>query len=194
MDIFRDARVFLEGTPVMGTKDFHYCPGVLGGDTCDGYKRVFINARVFLEGTPVMGTKDFHYCPGVLGGDTCDGYKRVFINARVFLEGTPTMVFENFSGEFLKTIPIARSTRSAEPRAPRAIPIVSSRHHHRDINTTISSAPPWGMRLVVKPPEQGAFVVGQPPPERGAFVVGLGQQLGCVWFVSKAPQGAFGGT
>ncbi|GJW93958.1 hypothetical protein Tco_0173630, partial [Tanacetum coccineum] len=50
MDIFRDARVFLEGTPVMGTKDFHYCPGVLGGDTCDGYKRVFINARVFLEG------------------------------------------------------------------------------------------------------------------------------------------------
>ncbi|GKA31283.1 ankyrin repeat domain-containing protein 2B-like protein [Tanacetum coccineum] len=54
MDIFRDARVFLEGTPVMGTKDFHYCPGVLGGDTCDGYKRVFINARVFLEGTPTM--------------------------------------------------------------------------------------------------------------------------------------------
>ncbi|GJX40876.1 hypothetical protein Tco_0255866 [Tanacetum coccineum] len=24
--------VFLEGTPVMGTYGFHYCPGVLGGD------------------------------------------------------------------------------------------------------------------------------------------------------------------
>ncbi|GJV43908.1 reverse transcriptase domain-containing protein [Tanacetum coccineum] len=50
----------------------HYCPGVLGGDTCEGY--IFITARVFLEGTPAMGTYGFHYCPGVLGGDTCDGY------------------------------------------------------------------------------------------------------------------------
>ncbi|GJT73443.1 hypothetical protein Tco_1032729 [Tanacetum coccineum] len=50
----------------------HYCPGVLGGDTCEGY--IFITARVFLEGTPVMGTYGFHYCPGVLGGDTYDGY------------------------------------------------------------------------------------------------------------------------
>ncbi|GJT24329.1 hypothetical protein Tco_0894266 [Tanacetum coccineum] len=49
----------------------HYCPGVLGGDTCEGY--IFITARVFLEGTPVMGTYGFHYCPGVLGGDTYDG-------------------------------------------------------------------------------------------------------------------------
>ncbi|GKC51213.1 putative reverse transcriptase domain-containing protein [Tanacetum coccineum] len=30
------ARVFLEGTPVMGTYGFHYCQGVLGGDTYDG--------------------------------------------------------------------------------------------------------------------------------------------------------------
>ncbi|GJT10793.1 hypothetical protein Tco_0857835 [Tanacetum coccineum] len=50
----------------------HYCPGVLGGDTCEGY--IFITARVFLEGTPAMGTYGFHYCPGVLGGDTYDGY------------------------------------------------------------------------------------------------------------------------
>ncbi|GJR14220.1 hypothetical protein Tco_0796872, partial [Tanacetum coccineum] len=34
--IFITARVFLEGTPVMGTYGFHYCPGVLGGDTYDG--------------------------------------------------------------------------------------------------------------------------------------------------------------
>ncbi|GKB55925.1 hypothetical protein Tco_0912111 [Tanacetum coccineum] len=34
--IFFTARVFLEGTPVMGTYGFHYCPGVLGGDTYDG--------------------------------------------------------------------------------------------------------------------------------------------------------------
>ncbi|GKA80331.1 hypothetical protein Tco_0786927 [Tanacetum coccineum] len=50
----------------------HFCPGVLGGDTCEGY--IFITARVFLEGTPAMGTYGFHYCPGVLGGDTYDGY------------------------------------------------------------------------------------------------------------------------
>ncbi|GJY37054.1 retrovirus-related pol polyprotein from transposon TNT 1-94 [Tanacetum coccineum] len=49
----------------------HYCPGVLEGDTCDGY--IFITARVFLEGTPAMGTYGFHYCLGVLGGDTYDG-------------------------------------------------------------------------------------------------------------------------
>ncbi|GKD59137.1 hypothetical protein Tco_1296646 [Tanacetum coccineum] len=49
----------------------HYCPGVLGGDTCEGY--IFITARVLLEGTPVMGTYGLHYCPGVLGGDTYDG-------------------------------------------------------------------------------------------------------------------------
>ncbi|GJY25514.1 reverse transcriptase domain-containing protein [Tanacetum coccineum] len=49
----------------------HYCPGVVGGDTCEGY--IFITARVFLEGTPTMGTYGFHYCPGVLGGDTYDG-------------------------------------------------------------------------------------------------------------------------
>ncbi|GJY65680.1 putative RNA-directed DNA polymerase [Tanacetum coccineum] len=49
----------------------HYCPGVLGGDTCEGY--IFITARVFLEGTPAMCTYGFHYCPGVLGGDTYDG-------------------------------------------------------------------------------------------------------------------------
>ncbi|GKD44060.1 reverse transcriptase domain-containing protein [Tanacetum coccineum] len=61
--------VFLEGTPARGT--YSLLPGVLGGDTCEGY--IFISARVFLEGTPVMGTYGFHYCPGVLGGDTYDG-------------------------------------------------------------------------------------------------------------------------
>ncbi|GKA65112.1 hypothetical protein Tco_0764819, partial [Tanacetum coccineum] len=50
----------------------HYCPGVLGGDTWEGY--IFITVWVFLEETPVMGTYGFHYCPGVLGGDTYDGY------------------------------------------------------------------------------------------------------------------------
>ncbi|GJR51454.1 ribonuclease H-like domain-containing protein [Tanacetum coccineum] len=49
----------------------HYCPDVLGGDTCKGF--IFITARVFLDRTPVMGTYGFHYCPGVLGGDTYDG-------------------------------------------------------------------------------------------------------------------------
>ncbi|GJR22582.1 hypothetical protein Tco_0971109 [Tanacetum coccineum] len=80
----------------------HYCPGVLGRDTCEGY--TVIIARVFLEGTPVRGTQSLlpgcswrghlrgvhiHYCPSVLGGDTCEGY--IFITARVFLEGTPVM-------------------------------------------------------------------------------------------------------
>ncbi|GJX64897.1 hypothetical protein Tco_0299240, partial [Tanacetum coccineum] len=51
------------------------CPGVLGGDTCEGY--IFITARVFLEGTPVMGTYGFHYCPGVLREDTYDGCKQI---------------------------------------------------------------------------------------------------------------------
>ncbi|GJU85656.1 retrovirus-related pol polyprotein from transposon TNT 1-94 [Tanacetum coccineum] len=50
----------------------HFCLGVLGGDTCEGY--IFITFRVFLEGTPAMGTYGFHYCPDVLGGDTYDGY------------------------------------------------------------------------------------------------------------------------
>ncbi|GJW75492.1 hypothetical protein Tco_0134862 [Tanacetum coccineum] len=90
--LFITAWVFLEGTPAMGTYSFHYCPGVLGGDTCDGYiffsllpeyswrghlrwvHILFINAWVFLEETPAMGTYYFHYCPGVLGGDTYDGY------------------------------------------------------------------------------------------------------------------------
>ncbi|GJY90716.1 hypothetical protein Tco_0505912 [Tanacetum coccineum] len=36
------------------TTTIENCPGVLGGDTCEGY--IFINARVFLEGTPTMGT------------------------------------------------------------------------------------------------------------------------------------------
>ncbi|GKF70605.1 hypothetical protein Tco_0203662 [Tanacetum coccineum] len=62
--------VFLEGTPARGT--YSLLPGVLGGDTCEGY--IFISARVFLEGTPVMDTYHFHYCPGVLGGDNYDGY------------------------------------------------------------------------------------------------------------------------
>ncbi|GJW13323.1 ribose-phosphate pyrophosphokinase 4 [Tanacetum coccineum] len=34
--IFITARVFLEGTPVIDTYGFHYCPSVLGGDTYDG--------------------------------------------------------------------------------------------------------------------------------------------------------------
>ncbi|GJU85260.1 retrovirus-related pol polyprotein from transposon TNT 1-94 [Tanacetum coccineum] len=34
--IFISAWVFLQGTPAMGTYGFHYCPGVLGGDTYDG--------------------------------------------------------------------------------------------------------------------------------------------------------------
>ncbi|GJY22256.1 hypothetical protein Tco_0394822 [Tanacetum coccineum] len=36
--------------------------------------------------------------------------------------------------------------------------------------------------LVVKPPEKGAFVVGQPPPEEGAFGFGLAQKGGVCWF------------
>ncbi|GJQ93789.1 hypothetical protein Tco_0004928 [Tanacetum coccineum] len=48
--IFFTARVFLEGTPVMGTYGFHYCPGVLGGDTYDGYiEHRFHELRVIIE-------------------------------------------------------------------------------------------------------------------------------------------------
>ncbi|GKC70881.1 hypothetical protein Tco_1116764, partial [Tanacetum coccineum] len=36
--VFITARVFLEGTPVMGTYGFHYCPGVLGGETYYRYE------------------------------------------------------------------------------------------------------------------------------------------------------------
>ncbi|GJU57682.1 hypothetical protein Tco_1235448 [Tanacetum coccineum] len=50
----------------------HYCPGVLGGDTCEGY--IFNIARVFLKGTVAIGTYGFHYCSSVLRGDTYDGY------------------------------------------------------------------------------------------------------------------------
>ncbi|GJU83242.1 ribonuclease H-like domain-containing protein [Tanacetum coccineum] len=35
--IFITAWVYLEGTPAMGTYGFQYCPGVLEGDTYDGY-------------------------------------------------------------------------------------------------------------------------------------------------------------
>ncbi|GJZ27227.1 putative reverse transcriptase domain-containing protein [Tanacetum coccineum] len=66
--------VFLEGTPVRGT--YSLLPGVLGGDTIEGY------ARVFLEGTPVMGTYGFHYCQGVLGGDTYDGRQKSYADRR----------------------------------------------------------------------------------------------------------------
>ncbi|GJW13341.1 putative reverse transcriptase domain-containing protein [Tanacetum coccineum] len=59
-----------KGTPARGT--YTLLPGVLGGDTCEGY--IFISAWVLLEGTPVMGTYGFHYCPDVLGGDTYDEY------------------------------------------------------------------------------------------------------------------------
>nr|GEV71893.1 ribonuclease H-like domain-containing protein [Tanacetum cinerariifolium] len=70
---------------------FHYCPGVLGGDTYDGYiffsllpgcswrghlrwvHILFTTAWVFLEGAPTMGTYSFHYRLGVLGGGTYDG-------------------------------------------------------------------------------------------------------------------------
>ncbi|GJY86385.1 hypothetical protein Tco_0500411 [Tanacetum coccineum] len=63
----------------------YYCPGVLAGDTCEGY--IFITARVFLEGTPAMGTYGFHYYPGVLGGDTYDGYiMHLFHELRVIEE------------------------------------------------------------------------------------------------------------
>ncbi|GJQ90767.1 hypothetical protein Tco_0001906 [Tanacetum coccineum] len=76
----------------------HCCPGVIGGDTCEGY--IFITARVFLEGTPAMGTYDFHYCPGVLGGDTYDG-GRTLVSSPVYYEVTPLDTFSmrhNFGG------------------------------------------------------------------------------------------------
>ncbi|GJX87712.1 ribonuclease H-like domain-containing protein [Tanacetum coccineum] len=49
--IFITARVFLEGTPVMGTYGFHYCPGVLGGDTYDGNSRSFSDSKHFVCST-----------------------------------------------------------------------------------------------------------------------------------------------
>ncbi|GJV17453.1 hypothetical protein Tco_1362776 [Tanacetum coccineum] len=36
----------------------HYCPGVLGRETCEGY--IFITVRMFLEGTPAMGELGTH--------------------------------------------------------------------------------------------------------------------------------------
>ncbi|GJX83430.1 hypothetical protein Tco_0332911 [Tanacetum coccineum] len=47
--IFITARVFLEGTPVMGTYGFHYCPGVLGGDTYDGIDDPNINMEEYIR-------------------------------------------------------------------------------------------------------------------------------------------------
>ncbi|GKA28822.1 hypothetical protein Tco_0715067 [Tanacetum coccineum] len=43
----------INGTPARGT--YSLLPGVLGGDTYEGY--IFISAWVFLEGTPVMGNR-----------------------------------------------------------------------------------------------------------------------------------------
>ncbi|GJV41403.1 hypothetical protein Tco_1419843 [Tanacetum coccineum] len=37
----------------------------------------------------------------------------------------------------------------------------------------------------VKPPEKGAFVVGQPPPEEGASGFGLAQERGVRWLLYK---------
>ncbi|GJU71039.1 hypothetical protein Tco_1262444 [Tanacetum coccineum] len=71
------------------------CPGVLGGDTCEGY--IFISAHVFLEGTPARGTYSLlpgcswrGHCegysmgvsllPGVLGGDTYDGLHSALVS------------------------------------------------------------------------------------------------------------------
>ncbi|GKC44264.1 hypothetical protein Tco_1061986 [Tanacetum coccineum] len=76
----------------------HYCPGVLGRDTCEGY--IFITARVFLEGTPVIGTYGFHYCSGVIGGDTYDGVlqftHRASTSANLNLNISPVFVEANY--------------------------------------------------------------------------------------------------
>ncbi|GJZ84550.1 retrovirus-related pol polyprotein from transposon TNT 1-94 [Tanacetum coccineum] len=53
--IFITARVFLEGTPVMGTYGFHYCPGVLGGDTYDGNALRHISAATHFLGCYNIG-------------------------------------------------------------------------------------------------------------------------------------------
>ncbi|GJU03243.1 hypothetical protein Tco_1113581 [Tanacetum coccineum] len=91
---------------------------------------------------------------------------------------------------------------------PRTVTSTHAKHHRDNLlegasgggnSTEVESA--WGcgsdlgrVRLVVKPPEKGAFVVGQPPPEeayKGAFgltahpqgCVGLAVTAhGCIWF------------
>ncbi|GKA11638.1 hypothetical protein Tco_0691184 [Tanacetum coccineum] len=109
MDIFRDAWVFLEGTPVMGTKDFHYCPGVLGGDTCDGYKRVFINARVFLEGAltiePIVEEQDEQQQQNMLDAELVLIIEQVKIAIsyfRIALENTQPYVIYKVCMEILR--------------------------------------------------------------------------------------------
>ncbi|GJY32124.1 putative reverse transcriptase domain-containing protein [Tanacetum coccineum] len=52
--IFITARVFLEGTPVMGTYGFHYCPGVLRGDTYDGKFGKPLGKPRSLYGLPIL--------------------------------------------------------------------------------------------------------------------------------------------
>ncbi|GJV40283.1 hypothetical protein Tco_1418723 [Tanacetum coccineum] len=69
--MFITTRVFLEGTPVMGTYGFHYCLGVLGGDTYDGYivhrfheLRVIRESKArttLLQSIPDDHVADFHY-------------------------------------------------------------------------------------------------------------------------------------
>ncbi|GKD05114.1 hypothetical protein Tco_1180088 [Tanacetum coccineum] len=76
---------------------------------------------------------------------------------------------------------------------PRTVTFTHAKHHRDNLlegasggsnSTEAESA--WGcgsdlgrVRLVVKPPENGAFIVGQPPPEEGASGFGLAQKGGC---------------
>ncbi|GJR58770.1 hypothetical protein Tco_1500932 [Tanacetum coccineum] len=146
----------------------HYCPGVLGGDTCEGY--IFIPAWVFLEGTPAIGTYGFHYCPGVLGGDTYDVYIMHRLSHKLSRELLPFV--ELYSGDIVSrnvltlcissqfvivivvmvallgpgAVPACTTLSDSEtPPCPAAIspPSILYPHHHlHPIVTTTSPSPP----------------------------------------------------
>ncbi|GJR82648.1 hypothetical protein Tco_0153433 [Tanacetum coccineum] len=101
----------------------HYCLGVLGGDTCEGY--IFITARVFLKGTPAMGRYGFHYCPGVLGGDTYDGSFIGLDDVSLLSIHEPQSLDDNMANE---NVPAPAPTRSDEQILPFAawVPIGKS--------------------------------------------------------------------
>nr|GEY61407.1 hypothetical protein [Tanacetum cinerariifolium] len=75
---------------MMGTYSFHYCPGVLGGDTYDGY--IFFS---LLSGILGSDTYDWYIFFSLFPGCSWKGHLRwvhiLLITARVFLEETPKM-------------------------------------------------------------------------------------------------------
>ncbi|GJU77318.1 hypothetical protein Tco_1274388 [Tanacetum coccineum] len=145
----------------------HYCPGVLGRDTCEGY--TVIIARVFLEGTPARGTQSLlpgcswkghlrgvhiHYCPSILGGDTCEGY--IFITARVECSWRDTGMDIKMDMRMVLTEDVVRS--------------LSAPIYCRDLDTTtLRDLIDFDGKLIPKDLQPGVPRVGIPRPPRASM-------------------------